>query len=68
MTDTQTELSGRIMFTEDVAELMHVTPQTVRWWVSVGRAPRSFRPGGSKRRVYLAEDVYAWLNAERGDA
>lgn len=54
-------LSRPVLFTEDIAELMQVTPGTVRWWASVGRGPKSSRPGGSKRRIYLAEDVRAWL-------
>ena len=58
-------LSRPVLFTEDLAELMNVTPATVRWWASVGRGPRNSRPGGSKRRVYLAEDVRTWLAAER---
>ncbi|MFS0883983.1 helix-turn-helix transcriptional regulator [Aeromicrobium sp. 179-A 4D2 NHS] len=48
---------------EDVAELVHVSPSTVRWWAHASRGPRSFSVG--KRRLYARADVEAWIEAAK---
>jgi excisionase family DNA binding protein len=49
--------------TEEVAAELRTTPGTVRWWHSVGRGPKSVKPG--RRRLYLRSDVDAYVRASR---
>ena len=47
------------MTTNEVAELVRTSPETVRYWRHVGTGPKSFKVG--RRVLYEAADVTAWL-------
>ena len=49
----------------DVANLLGVSPNTVRRWTDVGRIAAHRSPGGHRR--YLADDVLALLPQDEGD-
>ena len=49
----------------DVADVLGVSPNTVRRWTDVGRIAAHRSPGGHRR--YLADDVHALLPREEGD-
>ena len=51
------------MTTEEVAELLRTSPETVRFWRSRGRGPKSFRVG--RRVLYARSDVEAFIAAAR---
>lgn len=55
--------STRYLTTSEFADLCRVTPETVRYWRHVGRGPQHFKLG--RRVLYAAEDVDAWIEAER---
>jgi predicted DNA-binding transcriptional regulator AlpA len=53
-----------LLSTEELAELCHVTPDTIRYWRFMGdRGPKHFKMGG-KRVFYPVEDVEAWLDEQ----
>lgn len=49
---------------EDVADIFGVAPATVRWWIHVGRAPRSFKIAGGRRTYFTRADVISWLEQQ----
>jgi len=53
----------RYLTTPEVAELCRTAPETVRYWRHIRKGPASFKLG--RRVLYAAEDVEAWLKAER---
>ncbi|NDL58333.1 helix-turn-helix domain-containing protein [Phytoactinopolyspora mesophila] len=54
------------MTTAEVAELLRVPAETVRYWRYIGKGPRSFRVGG-RRVLYAREDVEAFVAAARAE-
>lgn len=51
-----------ILNTKQVAEMIGVSPITLRGWRAVGKGPTSFNVGQSVR--YRSEDVDAWMNQQ----
>ena len=51
------------MTTEEVAELLRTSPETVRFWRHCGRGPKSFKVG--RRVLYARQDVEAFIAAAR---
>jgi len=49
--------------TQEVADLLRTSTETVRYWRNVGKGPASFKVG--RRVLYAVEDVEAWLEAAR---
>lgn len=49
------------MTTSEVAELLRVPTETVRFWRHAGRGPKSFKIPGGKRVLYNREEVMRWL-------
>jgi len=49
--------------TEEVADLVRSSRETVRYWRHIGTGPASFKVG--RRVLYAREDVEAWLRAAR---
>lgn len=47
--------------TEELAEELRTSPETVRYWRQVGKGPKSFKVG--RRVLYAREDVDAWVQA-----
>lgn len=58
-----TDVTTKLLTTEEVAELLQVSPELVRQWRSRGEGPRSYKlsPGRSGTVRYRREDVDAWL-------
>ncbi len=58
----------KYMTTDEVAELTRTPTETVRYWRSIGKGPKSFKVG--RRVLYAIEDVQAWIDEARnaGDA
>jgi len=55
--------SDPLLRTREVAELLGVPENTLRWWRYVGYGPESFRLG-PRRVVYRRSKVLAWLAAQ----
>lgn len=53
----------RYLTTVEVATICRTAPETVRYWRHIGKGPASFKLG--RRVLYAADDVEAWLQAER---
>jgi predicted DNA-binding transcriptional regulator AlpA len=54
---------SQYLTTEQVAEIVHLTPATVRYWRHMNTGPKHFRAGG-KRVLYRREDIDAWLDEQ----
>ncbi len=52
--------------TEDVADLLRTTAETVRYWRHIGKGPASFKVG--RRVLYDVGDVEAFIAAARDSA
>lgn len=55
-----------LLTTEEVADLLRTSPETVRWWRHVGKGPKSFKIG--RRVLYAREDVEGFIARARADA
>jgi predicted DNA-binding transcriptional regulator AlpA len=55
--------AGRLLNTEDLAELLGKPHRTLDQWRYQGRGPAYIKVGGSVR--YALADVEAWLDAQR---
>lgn len=53
-----TEVS-RYMTTQEVADLLRTSPETVRYWRHKGKGPKSFKVG--RRVLYAREDIDAFI-------
>ncbi|WP_028635881.1 helix-turn-helix domain-containing protein [Nocardioides sp. URHA0032] len=53
------------LVTEEVAELLRTTPETVRWWRHSNKGPKSFKVG--RRVLYAREDVETFIAEARGE-
>lgn len=53
----------QLLTTEQVAEWLQVSADTVRWWRKRGRGPAHLRVGKYAR--YRRVDVEAWLEQQR---
>lgn len=51
-----------LMTTKEVAERLHISEATCRWWRHVKQGPPSFKVCGAVR--YRRADVEAWLAAQ----
>lgn len=51
------------MTTAEVATLMRISPETVRYWRHVGKGPASFKAG--RKVLYERADVEKWLRGLR---
>ena len=56
----------RFLTTQEVADLLRTSPETVRYWRSLGRGPASFKTG--RRVLYDADAVTAWIEGEKARA
>ena len=54
------------LITEEVAEMLRTTPETVRYWRHIGKGPRSFKVG--RRVLYAEADVTAWIDEKKVEA
>lgn len=53
----------KYLITEEVAELVRTSAESVRYWRHIGKGPKSFKVG--RRVLYAAEDVEAFLAEAR---
>ena len=53
----------RYLTTEEVADLLRTSPESVRYWRHVGKGPRSFKV--AKRVLYAVEDVESFIAEAR---
>lgn len=51
--------------TQEAADRLRTTPETLRFWRHVGKGPRSFKAG--KRVLYDATDIDAWVAGLKSD-
>ena len=54
---------GKYLTTQEVAETLRTSPETVRYWRHVNKGPRSFKVG--RRVLYAAVDVEAFIEKAR---
>lgn len=63
---TAMEISGQtpddLLFIDEVAEILRLTPASLRGLMHEGRAPASAKVG--RRRVFRRSEVNAWLDAQ----
>ena len=52
-----------VLDTEEAADFLHMTAQTLRFWRHKGTGPRSFRMGAHKV-FYKQEDLEAWFEEQ----
>jgi len=45
--------------TDEVAELLRTSPETVRYWRHVGKGPKTFKVG--RKALYVREEVTEWI-------
>lgn len=53
----------KYMTTNEVADLLRTSPETIRFWRHTGKGPKSFKVG--RRVLYAVEDVEAYVGAAR---
>lgn len=46
---------------QEVADIVRTSPETIRWFRYVGKGPRSFKVG--RRVLYDRADVEQWIKA-----
>jgi excisionase family DNA binding protein len=51
--------SDVFLTTDEVADWLHTSPATLRYWRYRGEGPKSFKAG--KRRLYRRADVEQWV-------
>lgn len=54
--------ADRLIYTDEVAEILRRTPAAVRYMIHANTAPKSALIGG--RRMFRESDVYAWVDAQ----
>lgn len=50
---------SKLLTFEETVDLLNTSESTLRFWVSRGTAPDSFKLG--RRRMFRLEDVEAWI-------
>lgn len=58
MTNTPT----RLLYIEEVADMLRKSPASLRFMIHAGTAPKSAKIGG--RRMFRESDVLAWVDAQ----
>lgn len=58
MTSTPT----RLLYIEEVAEMLRKSPASLRFMIHAGTAPKSAKIGG--RRMFRESDVLVWIDAQ----
>jgi len=53
----------KYLTTDEMAELLRTSAETVRYWRHIGKGPKSFKVG--RRVLYAAEDVEAFVREAR---
>lgn len=58
-------MGTKLLTPEELAEMLGVSPSTIRWWRSEGRGPRATKVGRLLR--YDEADVRAWIEERKED-
>lgn len=53
---------NRLLYVEEVAEMIRKSPASFRYMIHVGTAPKSAKIGG--RRMFRESDVLAWIDEQ----
>jgi excisionase family DNA binding protein len=56
-------MMGTFLTTQELAETLRTSPETVRFWRHSGKGPKSFKVG--RRVLYALEDVEAFIREAR---
>ncbi|WP_121846382.1 helix-turn-helix transcriptional regulator [Kocuria tytonicola] len=64
--DQLTMERDRLLFADEVANMLRRSPGALRYMVHAGTAPRSAKIAG--RRMWRESDVNAWLDAQFAEA
>jgi len=59
-------VSCKYLTTNELAERLRTSPETIRYWRHTGRGPKSWKPG--RKVLYELGDVIAWETEERAKA
>ncbi|MEU8297642.1 helix-turn-helix domain-containing protein [Micromonospora sp. NPDC048909] len=59
-------MGDEYLTTVEVAEIMRMSPETVRYWRHIGTGPASFRVG--RRVLYARSDVQKFIDDARAAA
>lgn len=54
--------NNRLLYVDEVAELIRRTPSALRYMIHAGTAPKSAKVGG--RRMFKQSDVQAWIDEQ----
>lgn len=54
--------TDRLLFIEEVADILRKSPASLRFMIHAGTAPASAKIGG--RRMFRESDVSAWVDAQ----
>lgn len=52
----------RLLYVEEVADMLRKTPSALRYMIHAGDAPKSAKIGG--RRMFKESDVEAWIQEQ----
>ena len=55
-------MTDRLLYVEEVAEMLRKSPASLRFMIHAGTAPKSAKLGG--RRMFRESDVLAWIEAQ----
>ena len=55
-------MTDRLLYVEEVAEMLRKSPASLRFIIHAGTAPKSAKLGG--RRMFRESDVLAWIEAQ----
>ena len=55
-------MTDRLLYIEEVAEMLRKSPASLRFMIHAGTAPKSAKLGG--RRMFRESDVLAWIDAQ----
>ncbi|MFC4903452.1 helix-turn-helix transcriptional regulator [Kocuria oceani] len=60
MSTTTARTADRLLYVEEVAEMLRKSPNALRYMISRGTAPKSAKVAG--RRMFRESDVLAWID------
>ena len=55
-------MTDKLLYIEEVAEILRRSPSAIRYMVHAGTAPRSANIAG--RRMFKESDVHAWIEQQ----
>lgn len=52
--------------TQEFADLLRTSPETVRYWRHIGKGPKPFKVG--RKVLYVRNEITEWINAAREES